>query len=69
MKLKKFTLNSTKNIYNEYQINNCQKQKLLKSSKSKYTENVFINGHKSIWGSFYDLKNKSWGYACLYDEL
>ncbi|KAL0482041.1 pre-mRNA-processing factor SLU7 [Acrasis kona] len=30
--------------------------------KSKYEEDLFMNGHTSVWGSLY--KNKQWGYAC-----
>jgi len=29
---------------------------------SKYPEDVFINGHTSVWGSYYD--DGKWGYAC-----
>lgn len=32
--------------------------------KSKYMEDVFINNHTSVWGSWYDMVTGSWGYAC-----
>ena len=35
------------------------------TAKSKYEEDVFINGHTSVWGSFYhDILG--WGYKCCY---
>lgn len=32
--------------------------------KSRYPEDVHENGHLEIWGSFFDLQTKRWGYAC-----
>ena len=32
--------------------------------KSKYNEDVLNNNHSQIWGSYYDIKNDKWGYAC-----
>ena len=29
--------------------------------KSKYEEDVYINNHTSVWGSYYDVKNHKWG--------
>jgi pre-mRNA-processing factor SLU7 len=35
-----------------------------KAAKSKYPEDVFINNHTSVWGSWWsDFK---WGYACCH---
>jgi pre-mRNA-processing factor SLU7 len=31
-------------------------------AKSKYQEDVFINGHTSVWGSYWE--NHQWGYKC-----
>jgi pre-mRNA-processing factor SLU7 len=31
--------------------------------KSKYEENVFINGHNTVWGSFFHVGAFTWGYA------
>merc|ERR1711953_577352 len=31
---------------------------------SLYQEDVVVNGHSAIWGSFYDPSSGSWGYAC-----
>ena len=30
----------------------------------KYQEDVFINGHTSVWGSYFE--NGKWGYACCH---
>lgn len=35
-----------------------------KKAKSKYTEDVLINNHKSVWGSWWS--NFKWGYACCH---
>uniref|UniRef100_A0A3B0MZC7 Pre-mRNA-splicing factor SLU7 n=1 Tax=Theileria annulata TaxID=5874 RepID=A0A3B0MZC7_THEAN len=32
--------------------------------RSQYTEDVFKNGHTTVFGSYYDRDNKSWGYKC-----
>ncbi|KAK6588341.1 hypothetical protein RS030_6862 [Cryptosporidium xiaoi] len=34
-------------------------------SKSKlYAEDVFLNNHQSVWGSYFDLVTHKWGYRC-----
>jgi len=35
-------------------------------AKSKYEEDVFHNNHTSVWGSYFDLRTMSWGYACCH---
>ena len=32
--------------------------------KSRYPEAVHERKHTEIWGSFFDLKQQRWGYAC-----
>ena len=32
--------------------------------KSRYEEDVYINNHTSVWGSYYDIPNRAWGFAC-----
>ena len=27
-------------------------------------EDTFLNGHKTVWGSWYDTEAKKWGFAC-----
>lgn len=34
------------------------------SVKSRYPEDVLEHGHSQVWGSFFDLSSKTWGYAC-----
>lgn len=31
---------------------------------SLWKENVYLLGHNSVWGSWYDLQARRWGYAC-----
>ena len=31
---------------------------------SRYPEDVLERGHSSVWGSYFDLKEQTWGYAC-----
>ncbi|MCJ1332980.1 mRNA splicing protein [Thelotrema lepadinum] len=35
--------------------------------KSKYPEDVYINNHTSVWGSWW--KNFEWGYTCCYSTV
>jgi pre-mRNA-processing factor SLU7 len=35
--------------------------------KSKYLEDVYINNHTSVWGSWW--KDFKWGYACCYSTV
>ncbi|EAU91764.1 pre-mRNA-splicing factor SLU7 [Coprinopsis cinerea okayama7 len=37
--------------------------------KSKYPEDVYINNHTSVWGSYYDPSTGQWGYACCHSFL
>ena len=36
-------------------------------AKSKYFEDVFLNNHTSVWGSWWD--NFQWGYACCHSSV
>mmetsp|Transcript_416 Transcript_416/g.1419 ORF Transcript_416/g.1419 Transcript_416/m.1419 type:complete len:347 (+) Transcript_416:109-1149(+) len=31
-----------------------------------YKENIFENGHSSVWGSWFDAACSKWGYACCH---
>ena len=35
--------------------------------KSKYEEDVFINDHTSVWGSWFN-KHLGWGYHCCHSN-
>jgi len=37
--------------------------KMRVDQKSKYEEDVFVNGHKSVWGSFFHKGAFRWGFA------
>lgn len=38
-----------------------------KAAKSKYAEDVLINNHTSVWGSWWS--NFKWGYACCHQSV
>lgn len=38
-------------------------------TKSKYEEDVFMNNHTSVWGSYYDRMKANWGYACCHSLM
>ncbi|EMD37876.1 hypothetical protein CERSUDRAFT_114513 [Gelatoporia subvermispora B] len=35
-------------------------------TRSKYPEDVYINNHTQVWGSWYDPGSGQWGYACCH---
>jgi pre-mRNA-processing factor SLU7 len=34
--------------------------------RTKYEEDVFINNHTSVWGSFFSKARMSWGFSCCH---
>ncbi|KAL7065974.1 hypothetical protein ACR3K2_35800 [Cryptosporidium serpentis] len=68
-KQKKY-LEITNNDYNnEYQsqigiLNNSFIVQELPVKCHLYHEDILINGHSKIWGSWYDCKLNKWGYSC-----
>ncbi|KAI3618616.1 pre-mrna-splicing factor slu7 [Moniliophthora roreri] len=38
-------------------------------ARSKYPEDVLINNHTCIWGSWYDPSSGLWGYACCQSTI
>ncbi|KAG6898170.1 hypothetical protein C0992_004157 [Termitomyces sp. T32_za158] len=38
-------------------------------TRSKYPEDVFVNNHTAIWGSWYDPSTATWGYACCHSVV
>jgi len=38
-------------------------------ARSKYPEDVFINNHTNVWGSWYDPSSGTWGYACCHSTI
>lgn len=55
------------NRYIEYDETGAVKEKSLVEPKSKYAEDVFLNNHTSIWGSWW--KDFQWGYACCHSTV
>lgn len=37
--------------------------------RSKYEEDVQINNHTTVWGSFYDKRSGKWGFACCHSVI
>ncbi|KAJ6587085.1 Pre-mRNA splicing Prp18-interacting factor-domain-containing protein [Mycena vulgaris] len=38
-------------------------------ARSKYPEDVYINNHTDVWGSWYDPSSGTWGYACCHSVI
>ncbi|RDB24749.1 Pre-mRNA-splicing factor SLU7 [Hypsizygus marmoreus] len=38
-------------------------------AKSKYPEDVYVNNHTGVWGSWYDSSTGTWGYACCHSTI
>lgn len=36
------------------------------AARTKYEEDVFVNNHTSVWGSFFHRGRRCWGYACCH---
>ncbi|KAF9051163.1 hypothetical protein BDZ89DRAFT_1126129 [Hymenopellis radicata] len=37
--------------------------------RSKYPEDVMVNNHTAVWGSWYDAGTGTWGYACCHSII
>ncbi|RPD59842.1 hypothetical protein L227DRAFT_586393 [Lentinus tigrinus ALCF2SS1-6] len=38
-------------------------------TRSKYPEDVYVNNHTAVWGSWYDPTSGTWGYACCHSSV
>ncbi|GBE81115.1 pre-mRNA-splicing factor SLU7 [Sparassis latifolia] len=38
-------------------------------ARSKYAEDVYVNNHTEIWGSWYDQTSGQWGYGCCHSSV
>ncbi|KAI0683581.1 Pre-mRNA splicing Prp18-interacting factor-domain-containing protein [Cytidiella melzeri] len=38
-------------------------------ARSKYPEDVFVNNHTAVWGSWYDPSSGQWGFACCHSAV
>jgi pre-mRNA-processing factor SLU7 len=36
------------------------------TARTKYEEDVYINNHLSVWGSYFSKKKMAWGYECCH---
>lgn len=39
------------------------------TARTKYEEDVYVNNHTSVWGSYYNRAMAAWGYACCHSLL
>jgi pre-mRNA-processing factor SLU7 len=37
--------------------------------RTKYEEDVYINNHTSVWGSYFERHSMRWGYACCHSLI
>jgi len=37
--------------------------------RTKYEEDIYLNNHTSVWGSYYSRRESCWGYACCHSCL
>ncbi|KAI0780057.1 Pre-mRNA splicing Prp18-interacting factor-domain-containing protein [Fomes fomentarius] len=38
-------------------------------TRSKYPEDVYVNNHTGVWGSWYDIASGTWGYGCCHSSV
>ncbi|KAL7423167.1 mRNA splicing protein [Cryptotrichosporon argae] len=56
--------------YVEYnRAGNVVKGRERAKARSKYDEDVFINNHTAVWGSWYDRDAAAWGFACCHSTI
>lgn len=53
--------------FTEYDASGAVKGAAKASTRSKYAEDVFVNNHTSVWGSWW--RNFEWGYACCHSVV
>jgi pre-mRNA-processing factor SLU7 len=60
----RFGVSTTAEEYNREgrMIKGTVKNKMI-PQKSKYEEDIFINGHRTVWGSYFHMGAFTWGYA------
>jgi len=58
-------ITDTNESYAEYNPNGKVKRNVLTKNENSsiYPEDVYVNGHSSVWGSFYN-DDFGWGYKC-----
>ncbi|MCJ1435705.1 mRNA splicing protein [Xylographa pallens] len=53
--------------YVEYDASGAIKRASTTMTRSKYTEDIHVNNHTSVWGSWW--KHFQWGYACCHSTI
>ncbi len=38
-------------------------------ARTKYEEDIFINNHSAVWGSYYNRLRSTWGYQCCHSLM
>ena len=38
-------------------------------TRTKYEEDVYVNNHLSVWGSYYSRLRRQWGYCCCHSLM
>lgn len=66
-KLSRDALPIENELYVEYDASGAIKGAPITETKSKYPEDVLINNHTSVWGSWW--KDFHWGYACCHSTV
>ncbi|KAG2368082.1 pre-mRNA-splicing factor SLU7 [Suillus spraguei] len=66
---KELTNGQTENYVEYSRTGHIIKGKERAKARSKYPEDVYINNHTDVWGSWYDLSSGTWGYACCHSSI
>lgn len=57
-------------VMKEYSIDGREKNEAIMAVRStKYEEDVYINNHTSVWGSYFNKSKMAWGYACCHSTM
>jgi len=38
-------------------------------TKTKYEEDIFLNNHTTVWGSYFSRQKRAWGFACCHSLI
>ena len=63
MRINENEFNERKVLLNQLLEDNAEIEEEIPKSE-RYEEDVFVNGHTSVWGSYY--QDGKWGYACCH---
>ncbi|KAH9485162.1 mRNA splicing protein [Psilocybe cubensis] len=66
---KELRLGQTENYVEYSRTGQVIKGREKAKARSKYPEDVYVNNHTAVWGSWYDTSTGTWGYACCHSTL